>query len=279
MELNAFYSKSKKKDDENNLLNKILFLHGMGGTGQIWKPIVITLEDNYSCLCPDQRGHGQSIVSKSQISSHHYSPIHFGQDIVDTLPAYNFHPCWVVGHSMGVRSACAFAHLKPEWVRGLILVDLGFEGLAGGGFGENLSNFLKKLPPSFSSRADARAFMDQNSPDSSITQYLMAVGKIQNGTFYFPFDHNALIQTLSEARSFSIRPWVSEAAQKNIPVLILRGEKTSVWTHQEFLNEKELFKDFPKITFIEIQSAGHGLPFEKKKVFLELLNQFITDNS
>ena len=259
---------------------RILLLHGMGGTGALWRPIAAMLEDDFNVLAPDQRGHGGSKIlnvpgSREEV---HYTPLDYGRDLVETMGKLEFHPVWAVGHSMGVRSACALAHLKPEWVKGLVLIDLGFAGAAGGGLGDGLANFLKVLPMQFETRDAARAFMATHCPDPAIGQYLMAVsiavtaGKPE---ITFPFDKAALISTIEAVRDASVRGWIKEAGMRGLPVLVLRGAESLVWSHEEFEQEKQEFQKYPSIVFEEIKGTGHGLPFEKRREFLEELRRFI----
>jgi pimeloyl-ACP methyl ester carboxylesterase len=256
---------------------RLVFLHGMGGTGSLWRPIAASLEDRYAILAPDQRGHGQSQTVPVGRDTSRYTPLDFGQDVIDTLQRTSFQPCWLIGHSMGVRTACAAAHLRPDWVQGLVLIDLGFSGQAGGGLGDGLAQFLKALPPEFASRAEARAFMDANCPDPSIGQYLLAVSTATaEGRVSFPFDHSALIQTIEAARDSSVRDWVGELLKRGMPILVLRGGTSLVWSHEEFEAEREHFKSFPSIEFREVEGAGHGLPFERRALFLEMLEEFVT---
>jgi pimeloyl-ACP methyl ester carboxylesterase len=254
-----------------NEKGKILLLHGMGGTGALWRPIAAALEDHYSILAPDQRGHGRSRIPHVPGSrdTPQYTPLEYGRDLVETLAALDFHPAWVIGHSMGVRSACALAHLKEEWVQGLILVDLGFSGAAGGGLGEGLASFLKKLPMEFQSRAEARSFMQTECPDPAIGQYLIAVSQpLAQGGITFPFDRAALIETIYAARDASVRDWVRALAERKKPVLVLRGALSEVWTAEEFETEKKNFAKYPSVRFETIEGTGHGLPFEKRMEFV-----------
>jgi pimeloyl-ACP methyl ester carboxylesterase len=262
----------KSADDE---ITKILLLHGMGGTGALWRPIAASLEDHYEVLAVDQRGHGKSQILATDPAPT-YTPLDYGQDIIETLESLNFHPTWIVGHSMGVRSACAAAHLKPDWVQGLILVDLGFSGPAGGGLGDGLAHFLRILPHEFESRAQARLFMQDNCPDPAIAQYLMAVAvPSPKGSVSFPFDHPALIKTIESVRDVSVRTWGQELASKGMPILVLRGAESGVWSHDEFEAERAHFKSFPTIVFEEFAGAGHGLPFEKRREFVERVIDFM----
>src|SRR5947209_288573 len=117
MEL-AYQLWKRETGSDTRIDQRIVFLHGMGGTGSLWRPVASALEDHYEILAPDQRGHGRSLVSHipgARVEPG-YSPLDYGRDVVETLQSLNFHPTWIVGHSMGVRTACAVAHLKPEWV-------------------------------------------------------------------------------------------------------------------------------------------------------------------
>lgn len=258
--------------------NKIVLLHGMGGTGALWRPVASALEDDCQVLAPDQRGHGKSQIPhiSGARSEPTYTPLDYGKDVVETMQTLNFQPAWIVGHSMGVRTACAVAHLKPDWVRGLVLIDLGLSGAAGGGLGEGLAKFLKTLPMEFPDRASARAFMDQNCPDPAIGQYLMAVStQGLQGKITFPFDQSALIQTIHAARDVSVRTWLKALAANGLPILALRGANSLVWSHAEFEFEKSQFEEFENVSFEEFPNAGHGLPFEQRIAFVKRLRSFI----
>jgi pimeloyl-ACP methyl ester carboxylesterase len=253
---------------------KIVFLHGMGGTGALWRPVAADLESRYDVLALDQRGHGGSRVSPAT-GIHGYAPINYGRDVVETMELLGFHPAWLVGHSMGVRTACAAAHLRPDFTRGIVLVDLGFSGAPGGEFSSSIERFLAKLPREFPSRSQARAFIQAECPDLSIAKYLLA-GTVSSddGRVSFPFDHDGIIETLRAARGFSIRDWVRELAERGIPILALRGEQSNVWSSDEFEAERKHFSDLPLVRFREIAGAGHGLPFEKRAEFIAELVAF-----
>ena len=258
--------------------SKIVLLHGMGGVGALWRPIAAALEETWTILAPDQRGHGRSQLSHAPGEAHAqgpgYSPLDYGQDVIETLAALKFYPAWIVGHSMGVRTALAAAHLKPDWFKGVILVDLGLSGAAGGGLGETLAEFLKILPKEFQSREDARAFMAKNCPDPSIAQYLLAVSvRSSQGQISFPFDQSALIKTIQAAAETTVRDWVKELAERGMPILILRGQESLVWSHEEFEAEKTLFEQSPSVQFVEVPGVGHGLPFEKRAVFVDWIGR------
>jgi pimeloyl-ACP methyl ester carboxylesterase len=279
--MELFYSLWNATSQPTQAVSKLVLLHGMGGTANLWRPLAATLEDYMAVLALDQRGHGKSQIphipgSRSEPS---YTPLEYGKDVIETLESLQFQPSWILGHSMGVRTAVAAAHLRPEWVQGLFLIDLGFSGVAGGGLGEGLASFVKQLPPEFESREAARLFMTEKCPDPSIAQYLMAVSvKNSEGHISFPFDHSALVQTIYAARDASVRNWVHELGSRGMPIFVLRGAKSGVWSHEEFKKEQEYFSELKSVHFIEFENAGHGLPFEQRNALAELIRKNVLGN-
>lgn len=254
---------------------KLVFLHGMGGNGSLWRPIAAGLEEDYDLRCLDQRGHGNSLPPKSETS---FTPLDYAQDLVDTLLPDGFSPAWVIGHSMGVRTACGYAKLAPQAIEGLVLIDLGFSGVAGGGIGNLLSVFLKKLPRTFANRNEAREFMTAHCPDVSIGQYLIAVSKIDPETnrLFFPFDFDSLLKTIEDSRNSDTGGWLEEFVRTTgKPVYILRGATSRVFSKSEYEQEKARFTPYPNVRFIEVEGAGHGLPFEKRVEFVQMLKSWV----
>ncbi|MBC7387106.1 MAG: alpha/beta hydrolase [Cryobacterium sp.] len=254
---------------------KLLFLHGMGGNGSLWRPVAAALDDDADILAPDQRGHGGSLPPASETG---YSPLDYAKDVAETCAAESFSPAWVVGHSMGVRTACGYAKLSPGSVLGLILVDLGFSGLAGGGIGDALKVFLKDLPNHFPTRAAAKEFLAVRCPDPAIAQYLLAVARVhlKDGSITFPFDQSALLKTIEDSRGVAVGPWMEEFARETgKPVYILRGERSEVYVRSDFEADQKRYASLPNIHFLEMAGTGHGMPFEKRLDFVALIRKWV----
>ncbi len=258
------FSQSKK--------SRLLLLHGLAGNGHLWRSTALFLENDYEILAPDQRGHGESAKTPDR----EYSPITLATDVAETLDKRAFHPTWVVGHSLGARTGAALAHLRPEWVQGLVLIDLGLGPLERRGFPEALRQLLEDLPREFESREALKAYLAANSPDVTVSQYLLAVArKHPSGPLLFPFDHSALLGILAASEGVAVRDWVREAAERGIPVLALRGERSTVWTREAFDQERQRFADLQSVRWVEVPDAGHGLPFENRGAFLRELRAFM----
>lgn len=263
---------------------KVVLLHGLGGVGKLWRPIAANLESDMSVMAPDQRGHGKSRLTLNEINELSFRPADYGADVKKLMEQMQFHPAWVVGHSMGVRTSIALANLAPEFVKGLVLIDLspntdrGISRLSGG---RSLKDFLEILPPTFETREAARIYMDHHCPDASIGQYLMAVIQPagRGKEVVFPFDSHSLIKTIDDAaRVPSLLGELKKAAATSIPILFLRGALSRIWNEEEYKQDRELMKGFSNVTFEEFAGAGHGLPFEKRPEFIARLRKFIGGN-
>lgn len=261
----------------------LIFLHGMGGTGSLWRPVAAMLEDQYAIIAPDQRGHGASRPVPGQSPQNprpSFTPLDYGRDVLETLDDLGIEKFWLIGHSMGVRTSIAIAHLAPERVKGMCLIDIGFSGPAGGGLGQSLADFLRILPESFPDRASARTFMDQHCPDPSIAQYLMAVSQVQvGGQVGFPFDHSSLIETIQSSIQISAMNWMKAYGEAGKPALVLRGANSRVYSAESYEQEKKELQEFPSIIFETFENTGHGLPFERRKDFCERLKDWIESSA
>ena len=62
MELAFHLWPAQSPNTSTHPVTKIALLHGMGGTGALWRPVAASLENHYSIMAFDQRGHGRSGV-------------------------------------------------------------------------------------------------------------------------------------------------------------------------------------------------------------------------
>lgn len=253
----------------------LVFLHGMGGTGQIWRPVAAKLEDEFRCIAFDQRGHGLSQAVPGEEAEFH--ALDYGRDVLAALSDLGIHRFVLIGHSMGVRTALAVATLAREKVAGLIAVDIGITSAWGGGIGLPLAEFIEQLPRSFPDRSQLRDYLFRECPDPAIAQYLSAVAKKISESpeeWAFPFDHRALVETIHQANSAPIEEWVRTVAQAHIPLSFLRGVNSKVWLKEDFEKQQAEFAPLG-VHFEEWENCGHGLPFEQRTKFIDYVRAFV----
>lgn len=97
----------------------VVFVHGMLMTSAMWEPQLDALDDAFTCIAYDVRGHGRTGGSDRE----RYSIELFAADLAALFDALDLDRAVVCGLSMGGAVAQAFAAAHPERVAGLVLAD------------------------------------------------------------------------------------------------------------------------------------------------------------
>src|SRR5690606_16543776 len=97
----------------------VLVVHGITASHLAW-PFVVSQLPGKRVIAPDLRGRGSSstLVGSAGMRAH-------AADLVAVLDALGAESVPVIGHSMGGFVAVVFAHVAPERVSQLVLVDGG----------------------------------------------------------------------------------------------------------------------------------------------------------
>jgi esterase len=96
----------------------LVILHGLYGSSDNWITFSKKLEDSFTVYLPDQRNHGRS----PHDSVHDYDSM--SDDLFELVKDLNLLKIFLAGHSMGGKSAAAFALKWPEKVSGLLIADV-----------------------------------------------------------------------------------------------------------------------------------------------------------
>jgi pimeloyl-ACP methyl ester carboxylesterase len=97
----------------------IMFAHADAGTLKHWDDVRKALSPDHATAAIDRRGHGKSDFP----ANGSFAPGDAAADIAAGADAAGFDRFILVGHSGGALVTLAFAHFKPERVKGLVLVD------------------------------------------------------------------------------------------------------------------------------------------------------------
>jgi haloacetate dehalogenase len=102
----------------------LLLLHGFPQTHFIWHRLVGRLTKEYSVVCPDLRGYGDSDKPPSHAPHESYSKRVMALDMVELMRVLGFARFAVVGHDRGGRVAHRLCLDHPEQVEKLCLLDI-----------------------------------------------------------------------------------------------------------------------------------------------------------
>ncbi len=98
----------------------LVFLHGGLLDSRMWDDQVAFFRTAFRAIAYDARGHGQSEQAPG--------PVEYHTDLKGLLQRLDAEPAWLVGQSLGARTALSFALEYPGAVRGLVLVAPGLPG-------------------------------------------------------------------------------------------------------------------------------------------------------
>jgi len=152
----------------------LVFVHGAGGSKELWRALVRRLDSKLPAIALDLPGHGES-SGEACGSIEEYAEL-----LADFLDALGIEEAMICGHSMGGAIAQRFALARPEMTGALVLVATGarlrvapsifelldddaakfYELLREWGFGPNAKEatvdaaieFLRMCPPEFVAR-------------------------------------------------------------------------------------------------------------------------------
>ena len=234
-----------------------IVLHGFLGMGDNWKTHAKNwAEKGYFVHLVDQRNHGRSFWSDA------FDYNIMAEDLSHYMDHHGVDQAILLGHSMGGKTAMAFALQYPDRVQKLVVADIApkyyaphhqqiLAGLSTLDFGE------------ITSRKAAAQHLENYIGDAATRQFLLknlywvSDGKLGLRT------NIAVLKNAAEAIGAAIE--YQNAFQP--PTLFLYGE------HSNYINPQTdkdmIFRYFPQSEIIVIPDAGHWLHAEQPKLFFE----------
>ncbi len=238
----------------------LIILHGLFGSGDNWVTVTKPLAENFQVFVLDQRNHGRSPHS----AEHSYPSM--TADLVEFIEGYNLDSPFVLGHSMGGKTAIQLALTHPDLVSKLIVVDISpryytphHQDVIAGLSAVDLVN-LK-------SREQAEAAMLPHLPEVGVRQFLLKnLYRTESGGFDWRMNLKDIIKNIENIGTENTgRPF-------NKPTLFLRGEKSRYIQEDDRVIISSLFSNSKIET---IAGAGHWVQAEKPKEFVESVIHFL----
>lgn len=236
----------------------ILFLHGLFGDLNNLGVIARAFADNYSILRVDLRNHGQSFHTNEM----NYALI--AQDLNHLLDELNIRNAIVVGHSMGGKSAMALAHLAPEKVEKLVVIDI-----APVAYTQNRHNAIfaglfavKQARPA--TRQQAKAVIATEIIDEGVQQFMLKSFDAERSDC-FKFNLSALYKNYA-----NLMDW--QPVKLDMPTLFIKGELS------DYLQEKDtetVLAQCPNAKLFVVANADHWVHAEKPDAVIRAIQKFI----
>ena len=102
----------------------ILMLHGYPQTHIMWRKIAPILSQNYTVICSDLRGYGDSDKPSSDVIHRNYSKKEMAKDQAELMELLGFKKYIVVGHDRGARVAHRMGLDYQDKISKMVLMDI-----------------------------------------------------------------------------------------------------------------------------------------------------------
>ncbi len=234
----------------------VVLLHGLTLNGACWTPLARALEEDYDVIMPDARGHGNSSAP-----DHGYCYDNLATDVVSLIDTLGLATPVLLGHSMGGMTAAVVASRNPKLLRGLVLADPTFltpqrqREVHGSDIADQHRRILH------GPRQDLLAEMrGRHSRRSREVIDLFAQARFQTSIRAFEVltppnpDYRQLINSL------------------DVPCLLVIGDIGSVVSPEI---AAELAGLNQGLEVIQIEEAGHGIPYNQPERFSAVVQTFL----
>jgi pimeloyl-ACP methyl ester carboxylesterase len=240
-----------------------VILHGFLGMGDNWKTLARQFsESNLEVHLVDQRNHGRSFHSDA------FDYELMAEDLKMYCEAHKLSEIILLGHSMGGKTAMAFATKHPNLVSKLIVADISpryypvhhdaiLDGLASLDFSE------------ITSRGEADKLLSNYVTESGTRMFLLKnLYWVEKGQLGLRINLEVLKANVSE---------VGEALPMHATfkkeTLFLRGDRSE---YIGVSDEAIIHRHFSDANIITISNAGHWLHAENPKDFYDAVINFIS---
>jgi pimeloyl-ACP methyl ester carboxylesterase len=242
----------------------LALLHGFTGHARSWDSFASAMQSKYHVYALDQRGHGDSAWTDD------YSADAMVEDVQKWVAALGLRQFVLLGLSMGGRNAYQFASQHPEEVERLVIVDIGPEIAAQGSTrittGVQSNDIFATPEEAVSAGRAGNARADEAELQHRTQNNLMLQ---DDGTWTFRYDKELRTNRLPRPASgdaWAMLPKISA------PTLLIRGELSDVL---DSAVADRMLKEIPNCKFALVPGAGHSIPLESPKGFLQAVKTFL----
>lgn len=239
----------------------LLILHGYFGMSDNWKSLGNQFSETYQVHLIDQRNHGRSFHT----SEFNYSLL--VEDLRNYIEHHQLENVYLIGHSMGGKTAMLFSVRYPELVSKLVVVDISPRS-----YQPHHNAILAGLNSIDFSIDNTRSLVDAKLskliPELGVRQFLLKnVYWKEKGLLAFRFNLSSLTENNSE-----IGAALPINTTYNKETLFLKGANSNYISE---IDEPLIETHFSNAKISKIENAGHWLHAENPKQFYDVVTNFL----
>lgn len=242
----------------------LVILHGFLGMSDNWKTLGNRFAENgFEVHLVDQRNHGRSFHSDD------FSYELMSEDLKKYCDSHNLTEIYLIGHSMGGKTAMQFAVTYPEMILKLVIADIGPKK-----YPQHHQDILKALSSldfeTLKSRGDAEDVLSSYIKDEGTRLFLLKnLYRKEKNKFGLRFNLPVLTKRIVE-----VGKALPENKIFNGNTLFLAGSKSN---YIEPMDEFSIKKQFPKAEIKTVSKAGHWLHAENPNEFYDNVMNFFNN--
>lgn len=238
----------------------LIILHGLFGSLDNWQTMGKQLAENYQVYLVDQRNHGKSPHS---IEFNYDLMVEDLAELVDDL---NLKDIYLMGHSMGGKTAIGFAAEYETLVKKLIVIDISHKQ-----YPRHHDQILKGINhldlQSLKTRGEANDAMEKIIEDPSVRQFLLKnLYWIEKGRLDWrmnvPVLTNEIDKIIEEVYFGTI----------DTPTLMIRGALSNYVLESDY---PLLHQKFSHLEIYTIENAGHWVHAEAPEMLYNKIRTFL----
>ena len=246
----------------------MLLLHGGAQNAHMWDYVGLSFSSDFHVIALDQRGHGDSDWAHDG----DYSLEKHQGDIEGFIREVGIAPFNLVGLSMGGQNSTVLTANNPDWVKKVVIVDVGPE-VQGEGIQEIRS--FTSLPDeldSFEEFVERVAVYSHLRPIEQIRSSLKHnIKQLPNGKWTWKTDK--ALRDPSRSREAPPTEYLWECIAKiACPALVVRGGESKVFAEETGIAMVNLMANARMVT---IEKAGHRVSGDNPVGFEKALVQFL----
>ncbi len=240
----------------------LVILHGLLGSADNWHSISRSLAGRFRVLAVDQRNHGSS----PWIRGMDYPSM--AADVLRLLNTVSIDRCFLLGHSMGGKTAMEIALACPDRVRGLAVVDI-----APVAYPPEHRDILKALLDldisGLQKRSEADALLSERVPDRMLRLFLLKnLKRTEDGSFTWRINLPGIVADYG-----SVWAGIENGRTYTGPVLFIAGGNGGYLTKEDL---PAILRLFPAAEMVSFENAGHWVHTEQPEGFTKTVQVFFS---
>jgi esterase len=239
----------------------VILLHGLFGSADNWHHIELRLAEHFHVFAVDQRNHGQSPHSDEM----NY-PL-MAADVEKFFIARGIQSAFVIGHSMGGKTAMQFALKFPDRVDKLVVAEMVPRAYAPA-HGKIFAALLRLDLSKFQTRQQVEVALAPGIPDLVLRRFLLKnLGRNSAGEFFWKINLRGIAENY-----LPLREPLSAPVPFTKPTLFIRGGKSNYINPEDESLIRELF---PQAIIRTIADGSHWIHADQPEEFLRLVQNFL----